>query len=127
MVSLCSRDLEGGTASELGSRVTDERTVTRKGIGGERAREERQELQQGGAGCVGDWEGARSHSVCIKNLHKSAKCEKLTTRVASAIGRKGECDKGSGSLFILIKKDSADITQEVFSPRRGMVMMSPAL
>lgn len=40
--------------------------------------------------------------------------------------QKEERDKSSSSLFILIKQDSAD-TQEVSSPRRGMVMTSSAL
>ena len=61
------------------------------------------------------------------NLHESAKWEKLKMRVANTRRRKEECDKGSSSLFILINKDSADITQEISSPRRGMVMTSPAL
>lgn len=48
-------------------------------------------------------------------------------RVASTRQRKEGCDKGSSSLFILNKRNSADITAEISSPRRGMVMTSPAL
>lgn len=38
-----------------------------------------------------------------------------------------ECDKANNSLFILIKKGSADITQEISSPRSDMAVTCPAL
>lgn len=59
VVSLCCfRDLQGGTALELATRVTHERTVTRKGTSGGRAREEVADaaadaLQQGRGGYMG--------------------------------------------------------------------------
>lgn len=61
------------------------------------------------------------------NLHESAKREKLKMRVANTRQKKEECDKSSSSPFILIKKDPADIMQEISSPHREMVMTSPAL
>lgn len=60
------------------------------------------------------WEVPKGQVACI-NLHESAKWEKLKTRVANTRQRKEECDKGSSSLFILIKKDSADIAGD-FQP-----------
>lgn len=65
-----------------------------------------------------------SHRVCASS-HERAKGENLKIGVTSA-EQEEERDRSSSSLFILIKQDSAD-TQEVCSPRRGMVMTSPAL
>lgn len=69
----------------------------------------------------GQWPGKLLH----QQKERRNQWEKLKMRVAR--WRKEECDKGSGNLFILIKKNSADITAEISSPRRGMVMTSPAL
>lgn len=66
-----------------------------------------------------------SHGVCA-TVHQSAKGEKLKIRVTSA-KQKEDCDKSSSSLFILIKQDSADITQEVSNPHGDTMMTFPAL
>lgn len=78
-------------------------------------------------GEVAAWEAGERQPQRLHQPHESAKWEKPKMRVRNTRQRKKECDKGNNSLFILIKKGSADITREISSPRSGVAVTCPAL